>query len=360
MRDNNVLLFRVDASIQMGTGHVMRCLALAQAWLYEGGEAYFCTGEGFPIALDRRLSVEGVKRIELQRVANMEEDAETTISYCRRYHSSWLVVDGYHFDANYQQRIKAAGLQLLVIDDYGHADRYEADFVLNQNISANANLYPRIASYTQLLMGCKYALLRREFWAWRDEVRYQLRSQPPSSKLRILVTLGGSDPNNTTMTVLEALKELDLNRLNVKVIVGGSNPHLDPIKAIVDRFGDSVSLYFDVTQMPELMAQSDLAIAAGGSTCWELALLGVPALLIVLAENQSAIAKKLDELKVGINLGEYQHVTPHLIAQKIAELLQDLDRLTAMSQKALELVDGYGSNRTIKWMRLRVNHAEAR
>jgi UDP-2,4-diacetamido-2,4,6-trideoxy-beta-L-altropyranose hydrolase len=349
MKKIESLVFRVDASIQMGTGHVMRCLALAQSWQDDGGEVYFCTHQDLPLALIQRLTTEGINRIELQFVPGSQADALGTISHCRNHLSSWLVLDGYHFDADYQQAIVAAGLQLLAIDDYGHADRYCADLVLNQNVYADAILYPRIDSHTQLLLGCEYALLRREFWQWRDDLQSKVRKLEPNAPLRLLVTLGGSDPNNTTFTVLTALK--DLEGIEAKIIIGGSNPHLELLKSACDDLKDTISLYYDITNMPELMAESDLAIAAGGSTCWELAMMGIPSLLLILAENQRLNAEKLGELGVGINLGRDLQVTPKIISGEIDRLRQDPDRLTSMSEKAVTLVDGYGANRVIEYIK---------
>jgi UDP-2,4-diacetamido-2,4,6-trideoxy-beta-L-altropyranose hydrolase len=351
MKEIKTLLIRADASNHIGTGHIMRCLALAQAWTFEGGKAYFCINEDLPVALDRRLEAEGMQRVTLQKTLTSQEDAQNTLEYCQKYNIQWVILDGYHFNSAYQQIIKKAGLQLLVIDDYGHINSYCADLVLNQNIYAHTNLYPNVAKQTRLLLGGKYALLRREFWKWRDEPRYKLRESTSRSPLRILITLGGSDPNNVTLTVLTALKYLDLKRIEAKVIVGGSNPHLDLLKSACDRLGDSVSLHSNVANMPDLMTQSDLAISAGGSTCWELAFMGIPSLLIVLAENQKLIAETLDCANIGINLGWYQNITPDIIVKKITNLLENREFIIKMSQKALKLVDGYGSHRTISVMK---------
>lgn len=347
MKESQTLLFRVDGSIQIGTGHVMRCLALAQAWQLEGGEAYFCMHRDLPESLARRLEAEGVHTIALQTSPGSHEDAQETITYCQKYNCQWLIVDGYHFDASYQQIIKTDRLQLLVIDDYGHANSYCADLVLNQNVYAHSDLYPQTTNNTKLLLGCDYALLRRDFWSWRGGARYKLRELAPKSPLRILITLGGSDPDNITMTVLTALKHLDLKRIEAKVVVGGSNPHLDLLKSVCDCLGESVSLHSNVADISNIMAQSDLAISAGGSTCWELAFMGIPSLLIILAENQKLIAETLDNSNIGINLGWHQEITPNIIIKQIKNLSENYDFFIQMSQKALKLVDGYGSHRTI-------------
>jgi UDP-2,4-diacetamido-2,4,6-trideoxy-beta-L-altropyranose hydrolase len=350
MKKIKSLVFRVDASIPMGTGHVMRCLALAQSWQDDGGEIYFCTKD-LPIALVQRLATEGINQIESQAIPGSIDDAVETIDHCRNHLSSWLVLDGYHFDAEYQAKIKAAGLKLLVIDDHGHANSYCADLILNQNVCARAELYPHITPETKLLLGCEYTLLRREFWSWRGDPLTRIRQFDRDKPLRILITLGGSDPYNTTFTILSALKYIDPTQIEINVIVGGANPHIQSLQSICAELGQSVQLHSNVTDMPALMARSDLAISAGGGTCWELALIGIPALLILLADNQRPIVEELARLEVGINLGWHQTLNPELIATEINQLLANRQRLTVMSQKALELVDGYGSDRTIEHLK---------
>jgi UDP-2,4-diacetamido-2,4,6-trideoxy-beta-L-altropyranose hydrolase len=351
MKKIESLVFRVDASIQMGTGHVMRCLALAQSWQDDDGEVYFCSHQDLPLALVQRLTTEGINRIELQSVPGSQADALETISHCQNHHSSWLILDGYHFDAEYQVTIKAEGLKLLVIDDHGHADRYCADLILNKNVCARAELYPHIAPETQLLLGCEYTLLRREFWSWRGDPLSRIRQFDREKPLHVLITLGGSDPYNTTLCVLTALKYIDLDRIEVNVIVGGANPHIHSLQSICTELGQSVQLHSNVTDMPALMARSDLAISAGGGTCWELALMGIPSLLIILAENHRLIVEELADLNIGINLGWYQTLIPSSIANEISHLLKNRDRLDTMSKKALKLVDGYGCKRVISQMK---------
>ena len=350
MKKSKMLIIRADASTQMGTGHVMRCLALAQAWQTDGGQVYFCTHKDFPVTLAQRLATEGINRLEIAPLPGSLADALETITCCQNYHSPWLVLDGYHFDASYQQTIKAAGLQLLVIDDYGHADSYCANFILNQNIDADASLYPRINPKTQFLLGCEYTLLRREFWSWRDHARYQLRKSPPGSSLRILVTLGGSDPDNVTLKVIQALQLVNSDNLEVIVVVGGSNPHYEKLQTEVAKSRILITLQQNVTNMPELMAWADIAIAAGGSTNWELAFMGLPSLVITVADNQKDITAKLDRQGVIINLGWHQNVTIEGLSLAIQDLIGDRPHRETMSKKGQQLVDGNGAKRVVSAM----------
>ncbi len=160
------LLIRADASPRRGTGHVMRGLALGQAW-QKTGLVLFAVSQCTP-ALEERLRGEG---FEVRRSAvepGSQADAQVTAALALQLGAAWVVVDGYQFGADYQRVIKSAGLRLLFLDDYGHADHYHANLVLNQNLGADAGLYARREPYTRLLLGVRYALLRREFLLYRD------------------------------------------------------------------------------------------------------------------------------------------------------------------------------------------------
>lgn len=346
------LLIRVDASTKIGTGHVMRCLALAQALQDEGGEAIFALATHAP-NLESRLKSEGMKVVHLEIEAGSVEDASETSALAHSCSCQWVVVDGYHFQGEYQRIIKNVGLSLLFIDDYGHAKHYYADFVLNQNVYAHEGLYQNRESYTKLLLGTKYALLRREFWQWQGWVR----EIPPVAR-KILVTLGGADPDNVTLKVIQALPELTVQGLEVVVVVGGSNPNYEKLLAAVKKSEVSIELRSNVTNMPELMAWADVAIAAGGSTTWELAFMGLPSLLIVLADNQRAIADTLNNMGVAVNLGWHDDVSTDYLLSKVAQLIKEEERRSQMTKLSQQLVDGDGSVRVLScldnqiWLRL--------
>jgi UDP-2,4-diacetamido-2,4,6-trideoxy-beta-L-altropyranose hydrolase len=337
------LIIRADVSVQIGTGHVMRCLAIAQAWK-ERGEVIFVMA-GQPSALETRLHSEGIKIAHLSVKAGSIEDAQQTADFAQQLAAQWVVVDGYHFGAGYQKAIKNLGVNLLFIDDYSHADRYYADLVLNQNISAHEDLYQSREIYTKLLLGTQYILLRREFWQWRD---WQRIINPIAHKL--LVTLGGSDPDNVTFKVIKALQQVNVDDLEVIVVVGGSNPYYEELQAEVAASKLSISLQQNVSNMPELMAWAELAIAAGGSTNWELAFMGLPSLIISLADNQTEIAAKLNSQKIVSHLGWHQQVTSDRISQAVKELLGDRARREEMSRKGQKLVDGHGAARVVAKM----------
>ncbi len=335
------LLIRADASVHIGTGHVMRCLALAQAWMQQGGHAIALMTETSP-SLEFRLNSESIQVLHLKSDAGSQEDALETVQAAQQVGATWAIVDGYQFSAEYQRILKENGLQLLVLDDYGHAKHYWADIVLNQNISADISLYSNREPYTQLLLGPRFALLRQEFWDWQGWQR-----QTPAIARKILVTLGGSDPDNVTLKVIQALKQVQIDDLQVVVVVGASNPHFEVLKEAVQSSRHSIRLEQNVTNMPEFMAWADIAIAGGGSTCWELAFMGLPNLTLILAENQRAISEKLNQAGIVQTLGWSMRLTADTIAQQIIKILLSEEIRTGMTQRGQALVDGQGCDRVL-------------
>ena len=338
------LLIRADAGTQIGIGHVMRCLALAQAWQDTGGRVVFLMATESP-PLEARLRSEGMEVVHLPVQPGSTDDAIQTANHARQVGANWVVVDGYHFGAGYQRVIKDHGLHLLFIDDIGHAEHYYADLVLNQNIHAHEGLYKSKEPYTRLLLGTRYVLLRREFLKWRG-----WRREIPEVARKVLVTMGGSDPDNVTLKVIQALQQVDLDGLEAIVVVGGSNPHYEELQSAVQDARFPIRLESNVTQMPELMTWADVAISAGGSTCWELAFMGMPTVALILARNQCPIAERLDTVGVAVNLGWYEDVSPPEMAQVFMELMRTLTTRAQMAQRGQELVDGEGAARVLMYL----------
>ncbi|MFP5268889.1 UDP-2,4-diacetamido-2,4,6-trideoxy-beta-L-altropyranose hydrolase [Coleofasciculus sp.] len=353
------LVVRVEASTQIGTGHVMRCLALAQAWQDAGGQPIFVMSTDAP-PIRARLESEGVEVINLSVQVGSAEDAKETATLAQHLGANWVVVDGYYFGAEYQRIIKNSGLCLLFIDDYGHAQHYWANIVLNQNIDAHEGLYLNRSPDTKLLLGTRYALLRQEFRQWQGWTR-----KISQVAQKVLVTLGGSDPENVTLKVIRGLQRVDVQGLEaiVIVVVGGSNPHYEQLQAAVKVSQFPISLERNVTNMPELMAWADVAISAGGSTTWELAFMGLPSLVLILADNQRAIAETLGEMGVDVNLGWHEDVSVTDIAQAMKQLRVSSGIRSEMARHGLELIDGEGTARVLMHLqdqplRLRPIHQE--
>jgi UDP-2,4-diacetamido-2,4,6-trideoxy-beta-L-altropyranose hydrolase len=337
------LLVRADAGVRLGIGHVMRCLALAQAWQEAGGRAVFAAAE-LPEALEARIAAEGAGVERLAVEPGGENDTRETLRAAGRTGARWVVLDGYQFGADVQERLKGGGLQVLAVDDYGHAGRYAANFVLNQNLQATEALYPRIGPSTRLLLGLPYLLLRREFWDWRDWER-----QTPARARKVLITMGGTDPDNVSLRVMRAVGRLPAEAVEAVAVVGGGNPHRADLEEVARRT-PAVELRVDVRDMPALMAWADVAVSAAGSTSWELAFMGLPALCVVLADNQGPTADALGRGGLAWVLGPGSAPMPGQIAAALLELLADRDRRAEMSRRGRGLVDGRGPLRVVEAM----------
>src|SRR5271166_5542094 len=284
--ERGTLVVRADAGLKMGTGHVMRCLALAQGWRHEGGEVIFAVAESTP-ALDDLLRSKEIEITRIEGVPGSAEDARNTLEIARGRGADWFVVDGYHFDAHYQKQLQNFR-PVLTVDDNGLLDHYATELILNQNAHAGAQMYSHVSPNTKLLLGPRFALLRDEFLAYRDWAR-----EIPERGSRLLLTMGGSDPRNFTPRILPLLAELPDDDLRIRVVVGGSAENANAVDAIAAKFAGRVEVLRDVRNMADLMAWADVAISGAGTTCWEMCSLGLPAILVEAAENQRFIAEQL-------------------------------------------------------------------
>ena len=336
----NTLVVRTDADSKIGTGHLMRCFTLAQGWQARDGKVVIATNchNG---NLTRHLEAANLCIAAIEQPHPNPIDWDRTSEILNSNPGAWVVLDGYHFDSGYQNRIKNCGHRLLAIDDTAHLDKYFADIVLNQNINAerlNYNVEPR----ARLLLGLRYALLRPEFVKQSIEVL-----KTPKLACKILVTLGGGDFDNQTLKVIKAIEAVKINGLEAVVVVGFANPHLKQLQATIKDSSVPIHLKVNTTRMAELMTWADMAVTAGGSTCWELACMGLPALVIILAENQQAVAKGLEERGAVINLGWHHNLTPIKIAQALEGLLLNTVKREKMSEISRKLVDGKGTERVL-------------
>lgn len=338
------LIVRADASTATGTGHLMRCLALAQAWQAHGGKVVFitaCESE----SLRHRLTDEGFEVVELKKPYPDPSDWEITAQELRFNPGARVVLDGYHFDPNYHLLVKEMGHRLLVIDDMAHLEHYYADIILNQNIGAEKLEY-KCKPGTRLLLGTSHVLLRREFWPWKGWQRHI-----PEVAQNVLVTMGGSDPENVTLKVIRVLEKVAVNQLRLIVVVGGSNPHSETIKKVVFSSNLKVQLIESTNEMAELMAWADLAVSAGGSTCWELAYMGVPTCTIILSENQVAVAESLSELGAAYSFGWYGVVSEKDMAQVLTEHLLSYDMRYSLLNCGKSLIHGNGVKRVTQLLK---------
>ena len=290
-----VLLVRADGGAGIGSGHLSRALALAQAWVDGKGEAVLAS-DLVPAEWARRFTAEGVALVP---AAELGSGAD------------WVVVDGYRLAAE-QGRARQAGARVAVVDDHGTVGDYDADVVIDQNLGADTRNYERGPAGTDLLLGPRYALLRRPF---RDAEPLPLRE----SASRLLVGLGGAPPPAAGAVVDAALRDARLAALELVAREGVDDP-------------------------VALMRSADLAVAGAGTTTWELCRLGVPALLLVLAENQAPVAAAMAAAGAGIDLGPVAELEGPRLADALVAT-RTLEQRRALAGVAAALVDGRGAMR---------------
>lgn len=340
------LLIRADGSEHMGTGHVMRCLALAQAWQDARGPVYWLAHALTP-ALESRLKSEGIHLLPyLQDSPGSPGDAAAVADAARKWEASWTVIDSYDFLGAYQEQLRTLGIRHLAFDDNGHAGYYCANLVLNGNFHAQETLYHKRHASTRLLLGCRYAPLRREILSARPQTEGRSHADPP----RLLVTFGGSDPQNMTLRALETLTHLSPPRPACTVVVGGSNPHLGTLMDYLKTYPDTIDLQVNAADMGRLMAASDLAFMAGGSSVLEALYLGLPMVIATIADNQIQLAEKLRDAGLAILAGHGTSVSTHSMTAALVKLLNDSKLRNAMANAARACVDGKGVARILEIM----------
>jgi UDP-2,4-diacetamido-2,4,6-trideoxy-beta-L-altropyranose hydrolase len=348
MKKRPLLVIRADADLRIGTGHVMRSLALAQAWQRSGGRVILAASSISP-QLKLRLKTEKVPCFLLRARIGSSADALKLVALAKTSGACWIALDGYAFTAAYQKAIRRAGIPFLFVDDYSHLSAYDADIVLNQNVYASSKLYRRKAVRSRLLLGLQYCLLRDEFLS----VRQRSGGRRDGVK-RILVTLGGSDPANVTLKVVKALCRLDRGSIRKDVIVGMCNPHLAEIQRVL-RGRSDFAVIVNTTKMPEYMAAADIAVFAAGTTTWELAYMGLPGLTMILSANQRMIARHVERIGFAVNLGEVRQLTISTITAKLRWIVDQPDRSRyEMSMTGRRLIDGCGADRVVDVMFQRI------
>jgi UDP-2,4-diacetamido-2,4,6-trideoxy-beta-L-altropyranose hydrolase len=339
------MLVRADASSAIGSGHLMRCLALAKAWQHAGGGVCFLTAESIA-TLDERFTEEDVRHERIAVQPGTPADAEQTVEWARRLGASWVVVDGYRFKPDYIHRLKASGARTLVLDDDARFDFYEADVVLNQNMDARAERYRRENS-THLLLGADYVLLRPEFLA------EQPRRDVAEVACRLLVTMGGSDPENVASTVVHALSRLE-GSFEATVVAGGGNPHYESLQELVRKLSGKVRLERSSANMAPIMCWADVAISAAGGTCWELAFLGVPMILVTASRDQEENVSAISRTGAALSLGWHANLSEDDVLGAIRKVMNDREKRRAMSESGQALVDGRGAARVVEFLQSRV------
>lgn len=357
-----VIVFRADASIDIGTGHVMRCLTLADALRARGASCRFiCRPHlGHLIGLIVQRGHEVIALTDTSHVVtstaaydaddvqsdyvhwlgvDWATDARDTISAIGAEPVDWLVVDHYALDARWEQCLRHACKQVMVIDDL--ADRpHDCDLLLDQNLGHTEQDYAGLTSVgCKLLIGPLYSLLRPEFAALRA---YSLARRIPPQFKRMLITMGGVDKGNCTGQVLDALSQCTWPAgVELTIVMGPHAPWLDQVRQQASAMSVRCKVLVGVENMAQLMADADLAIGAAGSTAWERCCLGLPTVAFVLAPNQLAGAVSLQQ-KGAIVLTQSMADLP-LVIQSLLTGTEEGGSLLSMVQAALRITNGLGT-----------------
>ena len=343
------VVIRTDASVEIGIGHVMRCLTLAGELTRRGAVVQFLCRRDEGNLIDTVLH-QGYRVLDLPvRIADEAQDARESGRLLAAGSSfDWIIVDQYSLGEQWEQVVRPMTKRLMVIDDLADR-RHVCDLLLDQNFYCDADaryagLLP--ASCTQLL-GPAYTLLRPEF----RETRERLRPRDGTVR-RIMVFFGGSDRSNESTKVLNAIADAGASDIAVDVVIGVNNPHGAAIEEAAGRLSRA-SCHRRVKDMAALMAAADLYVGAAGSTTWERCCLGLPSLVVTVAENQVRPVLDLERNGVLRFIGRHDAVTCADITRALSETFNSPETLKHYVCRSMDLVDGLGVERCADAMGLK-------
>ncbi|GAB6100062.1 UDP-2,4-diacetamido-2,4,6-trideoxy-beta-L-altropyranose hydrolase [Halanaerocella petrolearia] len=328
--------FRVDGGVKAGLGHIMRSLALARSFPREI-ELTFITKSGQKVK--DLIKERGYDVLQLDSSLNYTVEVREVKELIKDNDFDILITDFYEIGQDYLLELKEVVDKLVSIHDFAPYV-FPSDMVINGNVYAPDIDYQSYAGDTEFLLGTDYTLIREEFQNIpQREINQQVN--------KILVTVGGSDTLNLTPRILQALDRLNID-LQIDVVIGPGFENVEEIISITRQSDLEVALHFNVKRMSELMLNNDLAISAGGSTLYELAVTGLPAITLLQAENQILVAENMEEQGAVNNLGFGDQVTSKELSHKIKELIDNFSLRKEMSQQGQQLVDGQGAQRVVE------------
>lgn len=328
-------LIRADGSTAIGTGHILRTFSLAQVLKSLNHRITYVCRELSP-GLKRRLETTGLDVIGIPHSLRGKSETNLLVTILSQKKPDWLIVDHYGVKESDYLQFRKTGVKILAIDDINHT-KFPVDILLNQNIDATNYTY-RCREDTLQLLGPGYALVSETY------CRQRPRAAVRKNYRRLLVSMGGADRYNATFKVLQGI-ELTKKDFSVDVILGAAYPFTKEIKQFVTPLPNKYRIYHDLPRLTERILRADLAIGAGGSTCWEMCTLFLPMVIIPIADNQLGIAKGLTELRAAIYPGRAQDIH----AKDIARILDSLSpsSISKMSQNSGAICDGRGIQRLL-------------
>lgn len=346
-----MIAFRVDSSTQIGSGHLMRCLTLAGQIKKEKNAdiAFFSRDlegnlndliiqQGYKLYVLPRVKVHtGLEGYEKWLMVKQTFDAEQTEKILQQLDVAYLIVDSYAIDEIWEKVVRPYVKKIMVIDDLANR-KHDCNILLDQNYYSDMKTRYNglVSSECKMLLGPQYALLREEFY----EARKKMRVRHGNIK-NILVFFGGSDLTNETMKALKALTMFTFSGIQINVIVGKSNPHKGQVEEFCSQH-KGIQYFCQVANIAELMNEADLAIGAGGTTTWERCFLGLPAIVIAVAENQVKISEDCNNIGIIKYIGIADDIDTGYLQSYSFELIHNKENIKSM-QKQIELLFCEGS-----------------
>jgi UDP-2,4-diacetamido-2,4,6-trideoxy-beta-L-altropyranose hydrolase len=347
------IVFRTDASEKIGTGHVVRCLTLADRLAARGARCIFAMRE-HPGHLGDRVAAKGYQVRYLKTDdrsgkpagdygdwlgVSQDEDARQTRDAIAG-NADWIVVDHYSLDARWQAELRGSCGKIAVIDDLANRP-HDCDLLLDQNyFRRGAQRYDALVSAEcRILTGPAFALLQPEYALERRRLGER---RFPSE--RLLVFYGGADVTDETSRALRVLSQPPFSGLKVDVVAGASSRNRDNVKRLCDR-RPHTALHQGLTSLAPIMRAADLALGAGGTTSWERCALGLPAIVTTVADNQRAVAAELAAEGLIVLAGDWENIDDASLAQTLERTLNDRSALERLSRQSLTMTDALGAER---------------
>jgi UDP-2,4-diacetamido-2,4,6-trideoxy-beta-L-altropyranose hydrolase len=352
------IVFRADASSRIGSGHVMRCLTLSDALRERGAECRFvcCAHEGHLMDHIRRRgylvhdlptpSKNTLFESDLPHASwhgvDWSTDAQETRKFLADTKLDWIITDCYALDYRWESALRSSCKRLMVIDDLADR-RHDCDLLLDQNYGSSSERYAGLVSdgCTQL-HGPEFALLKPIYAQRRAELSVR------SAKIeRVLIYFGdGVVPMDLPGMALGAFQAPELKKIELDIVVGPSYAQKEELEATAANRGRT-HIHTQLPDLSELIAKADVAIGAGGATTWERCCLGLPSIVISIADNQRPACDALERGDLIQYLGQVGDVSSDVIRDEVLGLLGRPERLSALSEKDMRLVDGNGINRVL-------------
>lgn len=365
-KTQKVIAIRADASTRIGTGHVMRCLTLANKFKNNGSRVIFLCKQHSGHLIDY-IKKQDFEVLPLSMPINnaseeLNEQAwlgcdyqDDAIECLQRLDDSdidnvdLLIVDHYSLDHQWQDLLRPRCKKIMVIDDLANR-KHHCDILLDQTFGRAKEGYKSLApEYCNLLLGKQYMLLRDEFDQARKLAQTQRENSRLSQKNQVLISLGGTDPDNIASTLIRWLisSKVNYDELNICLVANGNSSFLDELN-ILSKDHDWINIVINPPSMAKLMLNADIAIGTSGATAWERCCMGLPTLSIISADNQSLVSKNLESAGAIISLGYFKQLTEHTFKDAFDKLVNDKEHYQNMVQQSFECCDGLGAGKVAR------------